>query len=43
MFQGDQSALFTGVNFNGYGPPGGFDFDIGSHDQPIMVDLTFNR
>ena len=27
------------MNYNGYGPPGGFCFDIGCNDQPIMVLL----
>ena len=29
--------LFTGVNYNLYQPPGGFDFEMGSNDEPIMV------
>jgi len=33
---GDASTLFTGVNFNGYGPPSGFCFQCG--DAPIMDD-----
>jgi len=33
---GDQSTLFTGVLYNGYGPPGGFCFDC--DDTPIMDD-----
>lgn len=33
---GDSSALFTGVNYNGYGPPDGFCFDSGCNDPPIM-------
>ena len=37
VFIGDQGALFTGVNFNGYGPPGGFCFDAMCSDPPIMV------
>lgn len=33
---GDQASLFTGVNYNGYGPPDGFCFDQGCRDTPIM-------
>jgi len=33
---GDQASLFTGVLFDGYGPPGGFCFQCG--DTPIMVN-----
>ena len=34
---GDQASLFTGVNYNGYGPPDGFNFDSKVNDEPIMV------
>jgi lysosomal alpha-mannosidase len=33
----NQAGLFTGVNYNGYGPPDGFCFDRGCNDEPIMV------
>ena len=36
----DQAGLFTGVNYNGYGPPGGFCFDQSCGDAPVMV-VTF--
>ncbi|XP_042239009.1 lysosomal alpha-mannosidase-like isoform X2 [Homarus americanus] len=35
---GESAWLFTGVLPNGYGPPGGFCFDILCHDEPIMDD-----
>ncbi|KAK3085809.1 hypothetical protein FSP39_008930 [Pinctada imbricata] len=35
---GSQSDLFTGVLYNGYGPPGGFCFDVKCHEDPIMDD-----
>jgi len=33
---GDQSDLFTGALFNGYGAPNGFCFDILCGDDPII-------
>ena len=39
---GDQGTLFTGVNFNGYGPPPGFCFDVDCGDDPIMDDKRLN-
>ncbi|CAD5121632.1 DgyrCDS10126 [Dimorphilus gyrociliatus] len=33
-----QTTLFTGVLYNGYGPPNGFCFDRGCDDSPIMDD-----
>ena len=44
LIVGSQGALFTGVNFNGYGAPPGFCYDKGCKDPPIMVDteLVFN-
>lgn len=35
---GQQTQIFTGVLYNGYGPPGGFCFDQFCADQPIMVN-----
>ncbi|XP_065910012.1 lysosomal alpha-mannosidase-like [Dysidea avara] len=35
---GQQTEIFTGVLYNGYGPPGGFCFDQFCADQPIMDD-----
>lgn len=32
---GESSWLFTGAMYNGYGPPGGFCFDIFCGDEPI--------
>ena len=34
---GDQSALFSGVNYNGYSGPNGFCFDADCPDEPIKV------
>ena len=34
---GQQTEIFTGVLYSGYGPPGGFCFDQFCADQPIMV------
>ena len=34
----DSSRLFTGILFNGYGPPKGFCFDDNCNDEPIMDD-----
>lgn len=33
---GDQSDLFTGALYNGYGAPGGFCFDIFCGDEPMI-------
>lgn len=33
---GADADLFTGALFNGYGPPGGFCFDVLCGDEPIM-------
>lgn len=33
----DKADLFTGVLYNGYGPPGGFCWDQFCNDDPIMV------
>ena len=33
----DDAGIFTGVTYNGYGPPSGFCFDIKCSDPPIMV------
>ena len=35
---GQSSWLFTGALYNGYGPPGGFCFDIFCGDDPVMDD-----
>lgn len=35
---GKASQIFTGVNYNGYGPPGGFCFDDYCSDPPIQDD-----
>ncbi|XP_063446500.1 lysosomal alpha-mannosidase-like isoform X2 [Mytilus trossulus] len=35
---GETANLFTGVLFNGYGPPGGFNWNQGSGDDPMMDD-----
>lgn len=35
---GKSSDLFTGVLYNGYGPPGGFCFDDTCSDPPIVED-----
>ena len=35
---GEDASLFAGMFWNGYGPPGGFDFDIGSNDPPVQDD-----
>jgi len=35
---GKDSQIFTGVNYNGYGPPGGFCFDDYCSDPPIQDD-----
>lgn len=35
---GKESDIFTGV-MRGYGPPGGFHWELGSRDPPIMDDL----
>ncbi|XP_076073575.1 lysosomal alpha-mannosidase-like [Mytilus galloprovincialis] len=35
---GSKADLFTGVLFNGYGPPPGFCFDINCNDDPIQDD-----
>ena len=32
------TQLFTGVTYNLYQPPPGFDFELGSTDPPIMDD-----
>ena len=37
---GADSSVFAGQFWNGYGPPGGFDFNIGSNDAPIQDDPT---
>lgn len=37
MKLGEKADLFTGVLFNGYGPPGGFCFDVFCSDDPIQV------
>lgn len=34
---GQGTEIFTGVTYNGYGPPPGFCYDQGCADQPIMV------
>ena len=36
----EESELFTGVLYNGYGPPGGFCFDIHCGDDPIQVGVV---
>lgn len=35
---GKASEIFTGVLYHGYGPPGGFSFDVFSSDPPIQDD-----
>ena len=37
FFPVDKADLFTGVLYNGYGPPGGFCWDQFCNDDPIMV------
>ena len=34
---GQTTEIFTGVLYDGYGPPKGFCFDEGCDDQPVMV------
>ena len=34
---GQATEIFTGVLYDGYGPPKGFCFDEGCDDQPVMV------
>ena len=34
---GSSTEIFSGVLYEGYGPPKGFCFDEKCHDQPIMV------
>ena len=41
LIVGSQGALFTGVNFNGYGAPPGFCYDKGCKDPPIMVNTDY--
>ena len=37
------SDIFTGVTYNGYGPPSGFCFDPKCHSPPIQVEfLPYN-
>ena len=31
-------SIFTGINFNLYQPPAGFDWELGHNDPPIMDD-----
>jgi hypothetical protein len=35
---GQNAQMFTGLLFNGYGPPDGFDYDVYSEDAPIQND-----
>lgn len=37
---GNASEIFTGILYHGYGPPGGFSYDIFSGDPPIQDDPT---
>ncbi|OWF45656.1 lysosomal alpha-mannosidase-like [Mizuhopecten yessoensis] len=39
---GKTARLFTGVLYNGYGPPSGFCWDISCKDDPIMDDDRLN-
>lgn len=39
---GEDAQLFTGVLYNGYGPPSGFCWDINCKDDPIMDDENLN-
>ncbi|XP_060071778.1 lysosomal alpha-mannosidase-like [Ylistrum balloti] len=39
---GKTAQLFTGVLYNGYGPPSGFCWDINCKDDPIMDDDHLN-
>jgi hypothetical protein len=39
-YLGENANLFTGVLYNGYGPPGGFSWNSGSQDEPMMVCLN---
>ena len=34
---GSVADIFTGKFYDSYGPPGGFCFDSGCADEPIMV------
>ena len=36
-YPGDQAALFSGVNYNGYSGPDGFCYDAACPDEPIKV------
>lgn len=38
---GEAADLFTGVLFNGYGPPAGFSWDQFDTTDPIMVRIIF--
>ena len=35
---GEDHYLWTAANYNGYGPPPGFNFDVFSNDEPIRDD-----
>jgi len=35
---GEEAQVFAGQFWNGYGPPSGFDFNIGSNDPPVQDD-----
>ncbi len=36
---GSSSDLFTGILYNGYGPPHGFCFDHRCSDEPVKVSV----
>ena len=36
--QGLTTGTMAGLLYNGYGPPGGLNYDIGSDDPPVMDD-----
>ena len=37
---GQNHSIFTGVLFNGYGPPPGFCFDVRCQDAPLQADKS---
>jgi len=39
---GEEAQVFAGQFWNGYGPPSGFDFNIGSNDPPVQDDIRLD-
>ena len=37
---GSSADLFTGILYNGYGPPNGFCFDHRCKDEPVKVRVS---